>query len=179
MSKVLFVVFLSLIHFLLINWKHSDSNYCRLSNKIVNEYSKELTRQKGLYLIGAGGAFMDDIKEISLHYQSLDKLSVNEARRLYIEISEGYLKRYNENVAIRPYLHNYPFTINNLKLMIGFIDETRQRQGDGFVALMFIARNKLWFEGYDLTKSKFYDLHCETYAEAVEIVRNEQGCLSS
>lgn len=160
--------------FLLISFRYSPPKYCRLSNKIVNEYNKELTKQKGLYLIGEGGAFMNDIQEVSLSYISYDASSVDQARRLYVEIAEGYLRRYNENVEIRPFLHNYPFTIDNLELMIGFEDETNRHRGDGYIALMFIARDKLWYKGYDKEKQEFYPIHSETYAKAVEIVRNEQ-----
>lgn len=168
-NKFSICIFL-LLHWLLVGWKYSEPKYCRLSDKITNKYNKELKEQKGLFLIGSGGAFMYDIKKIGLSYISLSKLTVDEARKLFVEVEEGYLKRYNENEEIRPYLHNFPFTIENLELMIIF-DEKRNDLSNGYIAGMYIANKKLYFKGYDYHTNELYTIHSEPYSTSIEIVQ--------
>ncbi len=127
---------------------------------------------------------MDDVKKVNATYLSFAKLSVNEARNLYVEVVEGYLERFNRDEQIRPYLHNYPFTIENMKLMITFKDEYHRRRDGEDVTLMFMARgNLVYYCSYDYEKEDFVDLHEEPYEEAVRIVRGgdsgssgESGC---
>lgn len=51
-------------------------------------------------------------------------MNLEEARRLYVEVVEDFLNRINNNKEIRSYLHDYPFTIKNLDLMIHFSEDT-------------------------------------------------------
>ncbi|MFN0065792.1 MAG: hypothetical protein ACKVOH_06115, partial [Chlamydiales bacterium] len=120
---------------------------------------------------GSGGGFMHDIEEVGFSYISLDKYNVEEARALYIEVMEGFIERFNADETIRPYLHNYPFTEENLRIRIGFEDENRKHRSDGNIALIFLVNGKVYYEGFDSEKDKFYTLHEEPYATAVEIVK--------
>ena len=122
---------------------------------------------------------MGDIQKINASYISLDRMTIEEARRLYIEVVEGYLCRYNQNEEIRPYLHNFPFTIENIHVMIGFENEQRHHMDQGFVALMFIGNNqRLLYRAYDHEKKKFIDLYEEPYETARNIVMKECRCSS-
>lgn len=166
MIKKIFFVLCSL---LLCGFK--EPHYCKLSDRIFNLYNKELRQQKGLYLNGSGGAFMDDIKKINSSYKSYEPMTIELARQLYVEVIEGYLNRYNEDEKIRPYLHNYPFTIDNLNVMISFWDKAKKRRDKGLVALIYIGKNQeIVYSTYDYEKKDFVKLHRETYSTAREIV---------
>ncbi len=120
---------------------------------------------------------MDDIQKINAHYVSFDSLGVEQARRLYVEVIEGYLCRYNGNEEIRPYLHDYPFTIANLKVTIGFQNEQRGRVSQEFVALIFnSSKNWIIYSAYDHEQEKFIDLYEEPYETARDIVLKECRC---
>ncbi len=165
---------------LFCSFSHQTPEYIKISKKIFNDYCKELTLRKGLYVTGSGGAMMDDIKKVNVHFDSLASLSVDEARRLYVEVAEGFLKRYNESEVARPYLHNYPFNIENLEIMIAFEDETRKRRANGLVSLMYIGRNnELAYRSYDHEKQQLYSLHKEFYSQAVDLVKKESLCAGS
>ncbi len=145
--------------------------HCKLSDKIFIPYNKELKKQKNLFVCGSGGAMMGDIQSVHASYISFERFNVEQARRLYVEVMEGYISRYNANEKIRPYLHNYPVTIDNFEVMIGFENEQRKHMDGGFVALMFIAKNhRLLYCTYDHEKQEFVDLYEETYEQAREIV---------
>lgn len=158
---------------------YKESKHCKLSDRIYIPYNKELKREKHLYLVGSGGAMMGDIQKVNAHYVSYDRLTVEEARRLYVDVAEGYLNRYNENEEIRPYLHNYPFTIDNFKIMIGFENENHQHMDKGFVAVVSNIENKgiIYYSSYNHATKTFIDLHEEPYETAREIVQRERASL--
>ena len=83
------------------------------------------------------------------------------------------MKKYNINVKIRPFLHNFPFTLENMKISLSFEDESHKNQGEGYVAYAFIGKNRqIFYLGYDHKTEKLYDIHCEPYEKALEIVKN-------
>ncbi len=152
-----------------------EANYCKTARQIVSKYVKEFAIPRRLMLSGRGGAMMDDIQEIFLDFLSFDKLNVEEARVLYVEMMEEFLCRINAHEKIRPYLHNYPFEESNVKLRIGFDDSERKILADGHVAQMSIAKNHiLYFAAFDPDKDDFYSLHREPYEEARKIVENQK-----
>ncbi len=151
--------------------------YCKLSDKIFFAYNKEMCKRNRLSLVGKGGRMMGDIQQVNAFYTSNDRLNVEEARRLFVDVAEGYIARYNENEEIRPYLRNYPFTIDSLKIQIGFENENRQHMDGGYVALASYinAKRRIFYSGYDHETKKFTDLHEESYETALEIVQQEKS----
>lgn len=139
---------------------------------------KTVGRDKQIYLIGSGGAMMDDVKMISLSFTSFHGFTIEEARQYYVEIAEKYLLLINENEKLRPYLHNYPFDFHNIQFDIGFHDvETRKWSKDS-VAFVFCSRKDgiIFYDIYDHEKDKLIDVYEEPYEEALKIVK-ETGVL--
>lgn len=159
--------------FLLTSFAYREANYCKISDRIVRSYIKEFAMPRRLMLTCHGGAMMDDIQEVSLSFLSFDTLNVDQARVLYVNMMEEFLRRINSHEKIRPFLHNYPFEVSNFDLTIGFDDANRKILGDGHVAQMFISRNyTLYYEAYNPETEEFYTLHKEDYREARKIVKN-------
>ena len=156
----------------------TQPKYCKISDRIFFAYNKELCKQKHLQLTGKGGAMMDDIQKVNANYVSFDRLTVEEARRLYVDVAEGYLCRYNQNEEIRPFLHNYPFTIGNFKIMIGFEDEQRRHMNQGFVALIYNGKeDRILYRAFDRELQKFVPLYEEPYETARDIVLKERDSM--
>lgn len=175
MQKNTFSRIIVILVLLFILPSYKEPKYCQLIDKIINKFSKELQKEYGLKLGGYGGGMMDDIKIVGGSYQSRKRVGVDEARRIYVHIIEGSLDRINADEAVRPYLHNYPFTTDNLEFRLGFIDEKHKLMSDGYVSLVFICRNDIYYESYDHEAGKFYDLYSEPYEEAVAIVKQQQA----
>ena len=147
--------------------------YCKIIDRITHKYLKEYILPQGLDCICIGGSMVYDVKMVALGFVSYKALNVDEARKLYVNIVEEYLHRVNCNEEVRPYLHNYPFTINNLEFTIRFSHPNGKRIADGHVAYMsFIAsRNLIFYSSYDYKIDDFQDLHQESYEEALKIVQ--------
>ena len=89
--------------------------YIKLSHHISDQFVKDYSRRTGVYLCGFGGGMTEDIELICLTFDGRYGLDVPAARRLYIDGIEDLLHRYNTDKAVRPYLHNFPFTLSNLR----------------------------------------------------------------
>jgi hypothetical protein len=169
-------IFIFCVFVICCSFKEID--YCNLSDKIFIPYNTELCKKRNLFLVGSGGAMMDDIQKVNASYFSFEKMTVEDARKLYVDIAEGYISRYNKNEQIRPYLHNYPFTIDNFHILIGFLDPSRtqsRHRGDGFVAMVVNSKkNRIFYCAYDHEKKKFVDLYEEPYETARAIVLSEK-----
>ncbi len=157
--------------FLLTAFGYREPHYCKITDRIVDNYVKEYAKPRRLSLTGYGGAMMDDIQIIDFSFLSFEALNVEEARILYVEMMEEFLQRINAHEKIRPHLHNFPFEVANIKLSIAFEDSERKITSDGHMALMYIGRNQdLVYRGHDVETDEFYSLHREPYAEARKIV---------
>ncbi len=153
---------------------YQKSEHCKIIDRITYKYLKEYILPQGLDCICIGGSMMGDIQAVALGFVSYKALNVDEARKLYVNIVEEYLHRVNCNEEVRPYLHNYPFTINNLEFTIRFSHPNGKRIADNeHVAHMFFikSRNLLFYTSYDYKIDDFQDLHKESYEEALKIVK--------
>jgi hypothetical protein len=157
--------------FLLSSFAYREPNYCKMVDHITKNYLKEIAEPRGLMLSGYGGAMMNDIQSVTLRFFSSDALQVDEARVLYVEMMEEFLRRINCHEKIRSYLHVFPFEVDNIKLTISFLDSQGHTTSDGHVAMMFIGRNHtIYFEAYDPIANDFYTLDKKSYEEARKIV---------
>lgn len=173
MIKIISVLFF--LFFVACSFK--QPKYCKLSDDIYFSYNKEICRKNKIYLVGKGGAMMNDIQTVNAHYVSLELLTIEQARRLYVDVIEGYLCRYNQNVQIRPYLHDYPFTVENLDVTIRFENGKRAVTDEELVALIYVGKNnQVIFRAYDLISDKYTPLYTEPYETARDIVLKECRC---
>lgn len=151
-----------------------DPEYVKFANNLTSQFCSEVSKPKGLALTGYGGALMYDVKKINLHYDSHECLNLEEARKLYVEIAEKYLAYINDNEDIRPYLHDYPFTIKNLELAIAFRGRSGKRCNNGCIAFIFrnLKTSEIIFRTSDEDGKKLIPFHQEPYEEAKRIVES-------
>ena len=144
--------------------------HIQVSDRLVSSYIEE-TKNNGLKLIGSGGSFMHDIQAYDLHYITVQNLDVNAARNLYVKTMETLLHRINHDPKIRPYLHTYPFTIENVKIMSSFKKPDGKRVDSKYVALVFCVKGKIDYSRN--VNNTLQDLYEEPYSEALRIVKGE------
>ena len=153
-------------------------NHCKMSNHIVERFATKMKTDNDFRLEGKGGAMMCDIQQVDLQFGSPQYPSIDDARQLYITATQELIGAYNADLKIRPYLHEYPFTISNIKLTIRFSGRTPDCQDTQFVALIFTNKhNVVYYEGYNFQTEEFFILHTESYEEALSTVQ-QQPCPS-
>ncbi len=170
-------VFLFLL-FMVVPIPHRQPLYVKLSKKIFFDYARDVKREYNLNLSKVGGAMMHDVKQVFAGFTGVRSVTHEEARRLYVEVLEGFLDRYNSSEEIRPYLHDYPFGVSNIELMLSFVDENRGRPEYGKMALVFVGKDQtIYYETYNHQNKDFETLFSEPYTEAREIVMGEKSFL--
>lgn len=164
------------LSFLCVFTSFREPHYCKMSDNIVRNFVEEVAQPRRLILSGTGGAMMDDIQEIYISFFSNDTLNVSQARVLYIEMMEELLHRVNFHDKIRPYLHNFPFREDNIKLVIRFVNAEGNAIRDGHVASMGIAKDHLiYFAAYDPVTENYYTINRELYEEARRMVMDAKS----
>lgn len=93
-------------------------HYEKVADRITARTAKKLEKEKHLYLIGTGGGMMYDVRKMSMDFQFYHELDLKESRKLLVDVVEEYLREINNSEKIRPYLHNYPFTVKNIEIGI-------------------------------------------------------------
>ena len=121
------------------------------------------------FVMEQGGGMPHDVEEIFLNFIAYQRATIEQARKLEVEVTEKLLKRVNEHEKIRPFLREYPFKAGRIGIMIAFEKSENTNYKDGSVALIFQGRNKIFYRRAD-KNGKLMDLHEEPYEEAYRIV---------
>ena len=80
------------------------------------------------------------------------------------------LNKINNDPQIRPYLHVYPFSIDNVKIMISFDTLEGKRVDSRYIVLVFCAKGKIFYKNY--VNNSICPVHEEPYTEALRIFRS-------
>lgn len=150
---------------------HSIYNYRASADKIINTLSQELYDTRELSKVGSGGSFYDDLKQVSAFYECTDQLTMESARELLIEIVEKYVKALNSNLALRPFLHNYPAGSNNVLIGIGFVNAKPATEDNHPLSNIVNKGDEIIFFYLDHNNNQKI-LTIESYAEAQTKMRN-------
>jgi hypothetical protein len=100
--------------------KHQSPRYVHLAHKITNEAGRQLEKEKGLILVGTGGEMMYDIQMMMMGFDFYQEVTIENARELLLFSVETYLNEINNSEEVRKYLHNYPFTEENVEIVVYF-----------------------------------------------------------
>jgi len=149
-------------------------SYVYLANQITVDTTKIIQKKYGLTPFGSGGSMMDDVKLMALSFACYHKLTIDEARKLIVHCTEEYLKQINQNSKIRPYLHNVPFTDNNIKLVIFCYKPNRKRVDPGQICVAGIMKGKIAYKSPTPDDKRVVLLE-ETFEDAVKIIEKQQN----
>ncbi|HEY4831659.1 MAG TPA: hypothetical protein VIH61_03765 [Waddliaceae bacterium] len=142
--------------------------------QIIAQHEKVQKRKYNFDLIGSGGGIPDYVTNFSLHYVSTNQVDMLKTRKMFVNNVEDLLQLINSNEQIRPYLSNYPFTINNLEFRISFQDRFGKRQEPPYVALVSLINERIFYSFYDLSTRQFIGKdYSEPYSEARKMVLGE------
>ena len=152
-----------------------DEDYSKTANKVTREVARKLKQEKGLHCAGKGGAMMSDIQEMALSFDLFQEVDLSEARELLVYATTEYLNAINQSREVRPYLHNYPFLPENVKIMIWIHKPDGHDVPIGSIDFMSSVNGRLI---YKMTTSiqpySNKKIHEETYEEALKILKDQE-----
>jgi hypothetical protein len=140
-------------------------------NEVTREFKKIAKREFGLSSCGSGASMPYDVEKICVHFAVPKRGSVEEARELMVKLKERFLGVINAHEKIRPYLREYPCTINRADINLRFCDEKGREYTDKSVGYVIVGSdNNIHYCYSDQKKDSWEDLYKEPYEKAAEIV---------
>jgi hypothetical protein len=171
----LFIFLLCIITYCYAILHKENTDYCKLVQRLQNQHGREM-QAEGYALEGTGGELCNDVEKIYVGFYSRKTLTIDEVRKDYVKGVERFLTRINGDESIRPYLHNYPFGVENLQYSMSFHESPVDASGKGPVVHAFSYRGNIYYSVYDPSLTPLKTVHKEPYSEALRIIR-ESGLL--
>lgn len=171
--RFLSVIITIFVVVLLGYFSSSSGDYEKLADAITIEISKKLHNEKELHLIGIGGRMMDDIKMMMMGFEYHKIVNIGTARRLLVESVEEYLSEINASEKLRPFLHNYPFTAENIQIVIYFRNPDGSKVASGQINVASAREGKMSYY-IDYPEKHTLKAICEeTYEDALRQVSSQ------
>ena len=151
----------------------NDRDYAAyLINEINHQISNEMIKSKQLYLIGVGGSSMlgIDYRMLSFSYYQDKELKIEEVRKDMVDIISKYLQEINQKKELRPFLRNYPFTLENVEITFFVMTEKAGNVPDGALHVIKAMNGKISYYIAPFTPQRKPILR-ETFEEAREKVQ--------
>jgi len=140
--------------------------------EIINQVKSEMTSKYKAQCFGSGGAMMTDIKMLNLSFFIKENITVDDAREIMIFFAETFLTAVNQNEKIKPHLANYPFTSENLGLMVSFLNEDGSRVIPPGLNNVILTHGEITYSVKDLENLyEHVKVYTEPYDEALSKVR--------
>ena len=142
---------------------NASSDYEKIADSITEKTAKELKVQKNLCLVGTGGQMMHDIQMMAMSFFYYQEVDLKTARELIVYAIDKYLDEINSNKEIRPYLHEYPFTVKNVEIRIWVYNPDRSELPLEKIYCITSLNGKL---RYYVRSNPHQAIYEETYEEA-------------
>jgi hypothetical protein len=147
----------------IINCSFQKIDYNKRICQLVANYEKYIKENYKLEVITAGtGTNHEDIYRCDFVFAKYDHVPYKEAMVTFYDLEDSFLKYINSEVALKPYLHNYPFTYNDVEFAFTYFTthedmppqtfETISHKKDTVVISVF---NKLTQERKTLYRAKY------------------------
>lgn len=157
------------------SWGYQSPPHIDYADTLSAHFSHDYQARNQLLQESSGGGMSDAIECISCGYVGCRNISIEEGRRLFVDGIESLCAIFNNDLTIRPYLHNYPFLEHNIRLTLSFYNTTEgQIVKNPYVNLIFCAHHTIFYDTYDAATEQYCALYKEPYEEAVRIVHEER-----
>lgn len=155
----------------------SDSDYAYM--ELNAKAAKVLEKKYHLECVGSGaGGDPATIERISLTFYARGEVNINQARNLLITVVKEYIEIINTNKKFRPFMKNYPFTPENIDLVIFFTKKDGRDSYHPNIEVASSTRGNVDLKTYEEGKNGPKEWTEESYEEALEKVQQEDNAKS-
>ena len=182
MKKIIGFGLLGLMLFLCITLAGYDNGSKRqkIAQQTVQNISKTLNkRYQLLYKNLSGSGSNNQYKKIGIYFDLFQIVDKEESRKILVGCVEEMLKQINTNLDLRPYLQSFPFTVENIELVIYIRQEGKQLVYYPDLGVLSVWGGLVRYKTEEENKYKtsFYTEDEESYAEALKIVQAQANTL--
>ncbi|MGK5594517.1 MAG: hypothetical protein ACSNEK_04075 [Parachlamydiaceae bacterium] len=154
---------------------YGDYNYSSKADKIASDFLKEIKKELKIYPASIGGGCRGEVNLVSLHLDCYQRVDLERAREIFLQISEGLFIRYNNHKEIRPYLHHFPFGLESFNMILAFMDTPSKHVPSSYIALIKIFdEGQLHYYQYDHSKGELQVVHKEAYTDAKKLIERKR-----
>lgn len=150
----------------------SGSYKQRRDSKLVDELNyqtaKKLAAERNLKLFGTGAQMMYDIRMLALSFIYNEEVDIKKARTLILDAGNEYLSVINSNEEIQQYLHNRPFTFENIEIRVFFRNANNGDVASGKITVAAAIKGKFRYDIADPQTDQLKTIFTETYEEALK-----------
>ena len=147
-------------------------DYPEIAHEITLRTAKQLEKEKGMELVGTGGGMIKQVNRLSMFLNYYSPQEIPEARKLALFVTDKFLYNINSDEKVRPYLNNYPFKIEDLKIFLSFLPSKYREVEPGKLDHIVINNGRLTFNTRSKETGRLTTLFEETIEEAREKVSN-------
>ena len=150
------------------------SDYDKMIDRVLYKMGGVLEEKHKMKVIGDYAAAMDCVNVIGLAFQIKRPIDQDAARKLIVDCVEEFLKEVNQDQEIRPYLRNFPFTSNNIRIQIYNFESVGELYSHPIIGYLIINDGVITYD----THEKGELLKCkskikESYEDALKIVQSQ------
>lgn len=176
-SIIFLFIILVLIIFSLSSGCDHRSEKQIIAHKVIYKTAKILLERHQLKYIGMleeGDA--NFYKRIGIHFQILRVLDKDEGRKILMDSIEVLLNEINSDLNLKPYLNEYPFTVNNIEIEIFTYFPDAKFAYYPNIGIFSLNRGQIKFLSLPAEKSYGYaSREVETYEEALKIIKTKDS----
>lgn len=149
-----------------LNTHYQPSQKSILLDEISNKAFHQLKEEKNLYPIVCTGRMMDQITLIHWGFFYYKEIDVEEARKLLINTGDQFLRAFNTDERIRPYLATFPLTQKNMEIRIFLKKPDGSELEPEKLHVISMMEGTLNYKIGRLGTEYLKKIHTETYEEA-------------
>lgn len=148
---------------------------------LMGNFARKQQVENGLSVCGVGHSMPDGkIKKLTLYFMAQRKLMVDDARILYIMVTQEMLNQVNDDAELRCFLDHYPFTVDDLNISISFEEESGRDVDPPYIAFVSTTKGIIHYAWYDASTDLYFNERLkEPYDEALHIVRSDRKVSNS
>jgi hypothetical protein len=135
---------------------------------VYASFVKEMKENYGLRCNSIGGKMPGMVEEIGASFTLVKHTSQEDAKKLLLAMTERLLETLNQSEELRPYLIEYPFPSNRLKLRIKFTKSNHFTYDDGSMEKITLEKDRITYFKIPCEDRLFRPIpfHEENYQEA-------------
>lgn len=154
---------------------HHEPDHADLAFDAMGSYAREVRKKYGFELCSIGGSMMEEIEIFHMSFTRKDKGTIDKARQLIVKMTQEFIDKINADETIRPYLHDFPVTSENVNISLCFEATKKEPPGNPFVYFVFSKKGTIFYGSYDNSippgHQHIVSLCDEPYNEALRIVK--------
>lgn len=156
------IVFLVISALISSGYINQDQFNDRAEN-IAHQIERYIKNETQLSLFCLGSACPNDLERIIVWFNAPYPSNIDHARNLFVYVSENLLYKINGDKEIRPYLHDYPYTIKNLEIQLVFAPDSEDS-----ITNVINQEDKVIYCRKDPSLNSFVAVFSEPYVEAFQ-----------